>query len=49
MEEGVNGSMESNRVQRRDGSPIQVKRVLLSDIDEERNMGTKGMASIPDD
>ena len=49
MEEGVDGSMESNRVQRGDGSPIQVKRVLLSDIDEERDMGAKGMASIPND
>ena len=49
MEKGVDGSIESNRIQRRDGSPIQAKRVLLSDIDEERDMGTKGMACLPND
>ena len=49
MEKGVDGSIESNRIQRRDGSPIQTKRVLLSGINEERDMGAKGMASIPND
>ena len=47
MEEGIDGSMESNGVQRRNGLPVQMKGVLLPGIDEERDMGTEGMARIP--
>ena len=44
MEEGIDGS---NGVKGRNELPIQTERVLLSGVDEERDVGTEGMARIP--
>ena len=49
MEKGINGSMESNQIQRRDRSSIQMEGILLSDTNEKRDVGTKGMAHISND